>query len=85
MWLSLPNFCLQLFLEDRDTVLNYGELEINEGRLASITYESLQTETDMMIIAETRKQLLEYCKLDTLAMVKILDKLVTVNGKNPLL
>jgi len=63
VWLNLPNFCLQLFLEDRDTVLNYGELEINEGRLASITYESLQTETDMMIIAETREQLLEYCKL----------------------
>ncbi len=55
--------------------LSYDELEINEGGLASITFESLQTETDMMIIAETRKQLLEYCKLDTLAMVKILEKL----------
>ena len=65
--------------------LSYNELEINEGGLASITFESLQTETDMMIIAETKKQLLEYCKLDTLAMVKILEKLVTVNGKNPLL
>jgi len=55
--------------------LSYAELEINEGGLASVAYESLQTETDMMIIAETRKQLLEYCKLDTLAMVKILEKL----------
>jgi hypothetical protein len=55
--------------------LSYDELEINEGGLASITFESLQTETDMMIIAETREQLLEYCKMDTLAMVKILEKL----------
>ena len=55
--------------------LSYDELEINEGGLASITFESLQTETDMMIIAETREQLLEYCKLDTLATVKILEKL----------
>jgi len=55
--------------------LSYDELEINEGGLASITFESLQTEADMMIIAETREQLLEYCKLDTLAMVKILEKL----------
>ena len=55
--------------------LSYDELKIKEGGLASITFESLQTETDMMIIAETREQLLEYCKLDTLAMVKILGKL----------
>jgi hypothetical protein len=65
--------------------LSYDELEISEGGLASITFESLQTETDMVIIAETREQLLEYCKLDTLAMIKILEKLVTMNRKNPLL
>ena len=55
--------------------LSYDELEINEGGLASIAYESLQTETDLMFIAEIKKQLLEYCKLDTLAMVRILEKL----------
>ena len=55
--------------------LSYDELEINEGGLASIAFESLWNETDLMIIAETNKQLLEYCKLDTLAMVKILEKL----------
>jgi hypothetical protein len=43
--------------------LSYDELEIKEGGLASITFESLQTETDMMIIAEPRELLLEYCKL----------------------
>jgi len=55
--------------------LSYSELQINEGGLASIAYESLQTETDLMLIAEIKQQLLEYCKLDTLAMVKILEKL----------
>ena len=55
--------------------LSYDELEINEGGLASIAFESLWDENDLMIIAETRKQLLEYCKLDTFAMVKILEKL----------
>jgi len=58
--------------------LSYDKLEINEGGLASITFESLQTETDMMIIAETKEQLLEYCKMDTLAMVRILEKLEAV-------
>ena len=55
--------------------LSYDKLEINEGGLASIAYESLQTETDLMFIAEIKQQLLEYCKLDTLAMVRILEKL----------
>jgi len=55
--------------------LSYDKLKIKEGGLASITFEGLQAETDMMIIAETREQLLEYCKMDTLAMVKILEKL----------
>ena len=55
--------------------LSYDELVINEGGLASIAYESLQTETDLMKIAEIKGQLLEYCKLDTFAMVEILEKL----------
>jgi hypothetical protein len=58
--------------------LSYGELEINEGGLASVAYESLQTETDLMFIAEIKEQLLKYCKLDTLAMVKILEKLENI-------
>ena len=65
--------------------LTYENLEINEGGLASVAYESLQTETDMIIIAETSEQLLEYCKLDTLAMVKILEKLTIITGKDQLL
>lgn len=55
--------------------LSYKDLEINEGGLASIAFESLFYETDLMRIADTRTNLLEYCKLDTLAMVKLLDKL----------
>lgn len=55
--------------------LSYDELEINEGGLASIAYESLQLETDLMRIADIKEKLLEYCKMDTLAMVKIFAKL----------
>lgn len=58
--------------------LSYENLEINEGGLASIAFENLFYETDLMQIAETRNQLLEYCKLDTLAMVKILEKLESI-------
>ena len=61
--------------------LSYDNLEINEGGLASIAYESLQTETDLMFIAEIKQQLLEYCKLDTLGMVRILEKIETLSDK----
>ena len=46
--------------------------------IAMIAFEKLQTETDMFKILETREQLLEYCKLDTLAMVKIFEVLEAV-------
>ena len=55
--------------------LSYDELEINEGGLASVAYESLHTQTDLMFIAEIKQQLLEYCKMDTLGMVRLLEKL----------
>ena len=55
--------------------LSYKDLEINEGGFASIAFESLYNETDLMRIADTRNNLLEYCKLDTFAMVKLLEKL----------
>ncbi|RPI65148.1 MAG: DUF2779 domain-containing protein [Ignavibacteriales bacterium] len=59
--------------------LSYDELEINEGGLASVAYESLHTETDLMFIAEIKQQLLEYCKLDSLGMVKILERLELIS------
>jgi len=55
--------------------LSYKDLDINEGGLASIAFESLYYETDMFKISEIRNNLLEYCKLDTFAMVKLLEKL----------
>ncbi len=55
--------------------LSYEGLDINDGGSASVSYERLMEETDMIKILETRNNLLEYCKLDTLAMVEILNKL----------
>ena len=38
-------------------------------------FENLQTETDIFRIIETREDLLQYCALDTLAMVRIFETL----------
>jgi hypothetical protein len=58
--------------------LSYKDLQINEGGLASVAFESLYYETDLMRIADIRNNLLEYCKLDTFAMVKLLEKVETL-------
>ncbi len=58
--------------------LSYDNLEINDGGLASLAFESLFYETDLMRIADIRKDLLEYCKLDTFAMVKLIEKLESI-------
>jgi len=51
---------------------SYANLEINNGGDASLAFEKLLHESDQNVINITRKHLLEYCKLDTLAMVEIL-------------
>ncbi len=58
--------------------LRYDTLEIQEGGAASLVYSQLkyQDEDTRQI---QRKQLLAYCRLDTLAMVRILDYLKKVS------
>jgi hypothetical protein len=51
--------------------LNYTALKISSGSIAMTAYEGLPYETDMFRILEIREQLLAYCQLDTLAMVKV--------------
>ena len=53
--------------------LSYSHLKISSGSIAMTAYENLGKETDMFRILEIKEQLLEYCKLDTLAMVKVFE------------
>jgi hypothetical protein len=51
--------------------LSYNDLEIKEGGTASSVFTSMFTGVYKGDIEQTRKNLLAYCKLDTLAMVEI--------------
>ena len=53
-------------------------LHYNSINTASNTFLSMVNGTFVGDAEETRRQLLEYCKLDTYAMVKILEKLCQV-------
>ncbi len=55
--------------------LSYDNLEIKEGGTASNTFTQMVTGAFQGDLKKTRTALLEYCKLDTYAMVKILEKL----------
>lgn len=55
--------------------LSYGDLEVQDGMAASITYANLK-DKNTVEKEKTRQALLAYCHLDTLAMVKILEKLI---------
>ena len=52
--------------------MSYEVLPIAEGGAAMNAFEALISETDPKVIKKTRNNLLEYCKMDTLAMVEIL-------------
>ena len=55
--------------------LSYNGMAIADGNMAMDAYYRMGKETDPAAIGRIRKALLEYCRLDTLAMVKILEKL----------
>lgn len=56
--------------------LSYKDLEISNGALAAESYLKMYHSTDSVEIARIRSALLEYCKLDTLAMVRILERML---------
>ncbi len=59
-----------------DPELDYHNLgQIQNGSAAMEVFASLHLEKDKDKVAEIRKDLLAYCKLDTYAMVKVLDYL----------
>lgn len=58
--------------------LSYNDLDIKEGGTASNTFLSMVNGTFEGDVKEIRNQLIEYCELDTYAMVKILEKLCQV-------
>lgn len=55
--------------------LNYEQLEIADGDAASKAYSALHMIEDKEKVKKIRHNLLEYCKLDTLGMVKLLEQL----------
>jgi hypothetical protein len=60
--------------------LSYRDLEIQEGGTASATFSAMHKGKYAGDYKATRQHLLDYCQLDTLAMVKLLEVLYEIKG-----
>ena len=72
---ALPIYSIKYVLPALVPELSYQDLEIQEGGTASSTFTQMVLGAFKGDIEKTKKDLLEYCKLDTYAMVKIIEQL----------
>ncbi|RMG39968.1 MAG: hypothetical protein D6732_03550, partial [Methanobacteriota archaeon] len=61
--------------------LSYAEMEIGDGMAAANAYLAMREGLPEEKVAALRKNLLDYCRLDTLAMVRLLEKLRELVGR----
>ena len=74
-WQMEGSYSLKKVLPALVPELNYEGMEVSDGAMASDTWLKMITMEDPEEIEKLRKALLEYCGLDTLAMVKIVEKI----------
>lgn len=60
--------------------LSYENLDISDGAMASGAWVQMIQTTDSKEAEEIRRQLFAYCGFDTLAMVRILEKMREMVG-----
>lgn len=70
---SIKSVLPALFPDDPE--LSYKALNIQDGGMAMDTFANLHLLEDINLLPQIREDLLAYCKLDTLAMVRIWEKL----------
>jgi hypothetical protein len=61
-------------------VLSYDNLAISDGAMASDAWVQMTQSKDDSKKVTTREELLKYCRLDTLGMVRILEKMKEYAG-----
>lgn len=74
-WEMEGSYSIKYVLPALVSEMSYEEMEISDGGMASNAYLSTWEMQDPSEIEKIRNALLEYCKMDTLAMVRILEEL----------
>ena len=79
-WKFAGSYSIKAVLPALVPELSYKGLEVSNGEMAASTWLQLHQENDEGRIVELQRQLLEYCHLDTLAMVRILEKMQSISA-----
>jgi len=79
-WMLNGSYSLKAVLPCLLPDMGYESLEIRNGGMAIDAYFKMQESKDTNEIEKIRRDLLEYCKLDTFAMVRILEKLREISA-----
>ena len=77
------SFSLKYILNPLVPDLSYSDLVIVDGKTASVEIARLLFVSGRIPVAErdkTRSDLLEYCKRDTFATVRLVERLITLAG-----
>ncbi|MCD6526131.1 MAG: DUF2779 domain-containing protein [Desulfuromonas sp.] len=74
-WQMAGSYSIKAVLPALVPELSYQGLSIADGQMAMVAYRQMCEEQDLLQLAEIRKDLLAYCGLDMLAMVRILEVL----------
>ncbi len=77
-WQMRGSYSIKEVLPAMVPELSYAGLEIADGMAAMQAYHEMCALDDPAMLAELRRAMLEYCRLDTLAMVRILAELRTI-------
>jgi len=72
-WQQYGSYSLKYVLPAMLPDFSYAHLDVQNGGMAMDAYAAMNQTADPAEIAKIRQSLLEYCKLDTLAMVKIVE------------
>jgi hypothetical protein len=74
-WQMNGSYSLKAVLPAMVPKLSYKHLDVSDGGMAMEAYAAMNQTDNKKEIERIRKSLLEYCQLDTLAMVEIIKKL----------
>ena len=74
-WQMQGSYSIKAVLPALVPELSYEGLDVSDGLMAMRVYHEMCKTDDLDKVVELRQGLLEYCQLDTLAMVKILNEL----------
>lgn len=75
LWQSKGSYSIKSILPILVPELSYKDMDIADGGMAMDAYHQMGSIDDHEELMKLRNALLEYCKLDTLAMVRILEKM----------